>query len=301
MNPVDGSPAGELEPGTIVGGRWRIVVKLDIGGSGLVYLVVEVGGEGRTAALKIRRTDTDHPKDLFENEIRFLRDQPIRGDMPEWLDDGEHEGRPYVVMTLLEKLPRQMTAREARRYFVQAAKILKRLHEKKIIHGDIKLGNFALMDGRPVLTDFATASTMKAGEDSVPVVVTPFYLAPELLTGETRRLTYMTDVYAFGVTFELACLPDAAKVFDKVHRLTMAATPTRRCDDWDAIGRAIRWAGSNRLVAAVVGAAVSFSLAVIGIMEAAEFRYEETLLEEHKELIESDAIRKAAEVNKWLR
>ena len=43
------------------------------------------------------------------------------------------------------------------------------------------------------------------------------------------------------------------------------------------------------------------SARVIGIMEAAEFRYEETLLKEHKELIESDAIRKAAEVNKWLR
>ena len=60
---------------------------------------------------KIRRMDTDHPKELFENEIRILRDQPIRGDMPEWFDNGEHEGRPYVVMALLEKLPRQMSVK----------------------------------------------------------------------------------------------------------------------------------------------------------------------------------------------
>ena len=284
-----------MEPGTVIGRRWRVVYRIDSGGSSIVYLVVEIGGRERTAALKIRRMDTDHPKELFLNEIRFLRDQPIRGDMPEWFDNGEHEGCPYVVMTLLEKLPRQMTVKEAKRYFLQAARILKRLHARGIIHGDIKLDNFALMDGKVVLADFATASYVEEGKDSVPLVMTPFYAAPELLAGKTKgRLTYRTDVYAFGVAFEFACSDKAASVFDKVHRLTVAATPTRRCNDWDVISRAIRWAGRKRLIAAVAGAVAAFLLAVIGIMEAIEFRYEESLFEEHKELIEADAIRKAA-------
>ena len=286
---------GELDPGTVVGGRWRVVYRIDSGGSSIVYLVVEIGERERTAALKIRRMDTDHPRELFENEIRILRDQPIRGDMPEWFDNGEHEGCPYVVMTLLEKLPRQMTVKEAKRYFLQAARILKRLHARGIIHGDIKLDNFALMDGKVVLADFATASYVEEGKDSVPLVMTPFYAAPELLAGKTKgRLTYRTDVYAFGVAFEFACSDKAASVFAKVHRLTVAATPTRRCDDWDVISRAIRWAGRKRLVAAVAGAVAAFLLAVIGIMEAIAFRYEESLFEEHKELIEADAIRKAS-------
>ena len=285
---------GELEKGTIIGRRWRVVYRIDSGGSSIVYLVVEIGGRERTAALKIRRMDTDHPRELFENEIRFLIAQPIRGDMPEWFDNGEHEGRPYVVMTLLEKLPRQMSVKEAKRYFLQAARILKRLHARGIIHGDIKLDNFALMDGKVVLADFATASYVEEGKDSVPLVMTPFYAAPELLAGKTKgRLTYRTDVYAFGVAFEFACSDKAASVFDKVHRLTVAATPTRRCDDWDAIGRAIRWAGRKRLIVAVAGVVAAFLLAVIGIMEAIEFRYEESLFEEHKDLIEADAIRKA--------
>ena len=92
---------GEPEKGTIIGRRWRVVYRIDSGGSSVVYLVIEIGGRERTAALKIRRMDTDHPKELFENEIRFLRDQPIRGDMPEWFDNGEYEGCPYVVVTLL--------------------------------------------------------------------------------------------------------------------------------------------------------------------------------------------------------
>ena len=284
-----------MELGTVIGRRWRVVYRIDSGGSSIVYLVVEIGGRERTAALKIRRMDTDHPKELFENEIRILRDQPIRGDMPEWFDNGEHEGCPYVVMTLLKKLPRQMSVKEAKRYFLQAARILKRLHARGIIHGDIKLDNFALMDGKVVLADFATASYVEEGKDSVPLVMTPFYAAPELLAGKTKgRLTYRTDVYAFGVAFEFACSDKAASVFDKVHRLTVAATPTRRCDDWDVISRAIRWAGRKRLIAAVAGAVAVFLLAVIGIMEAIEFRYEESLFEEHNELIEADAIRKAA-------
>lgn len=284
-----------MEPGTVIGGRWRVVYRIDSGGSSIVYLVVEIGGRERTAALKIRRMDTDHPKELFLNEIRILRDQPIRGDMPEWFDNGEYEGCPYVVMTLLKKLPRQMSVKEAKRYFLQAARILKRLHARGIIHGDIKLDNFALMDGKVVLADFATASCVEEGKDSVPLVMTPFYAAPELLAGKTKgRLTYRTDVYAFGVAFEFACSDKAASVFDKVHRLTVAATPTRRCDDWDVIGRAIRWAGRKRLIVAATGAVAAFLLAVIGIMEAIEFRYEKSLFEEHKDLIEADAIRKAA-------
>ena len=190
---------------------------------------------------------------------------------------------------------RQVSVKEAKRYFLQAARILKRLHARGIIHGDIKLDNFALMDGKVVLADFATASYVEEGKDSVPLVMTPFYAAPELLAGKTKgRLTYRTDVYAFGVAFEFACSDKAASVFDKVHRLTVAATPTRRCDDWDVIGRAIRRAGRKRLIAAVAGTVAAFLLTVIGIMEAIEFRYEESLFEEHKELIEADAIRKAA-------
>lgn len=285
---------GELKKGTLVGGRWRVVYRIDSGGSSIVYLVVEIGGRERTAALKIRRMDTDHPKELFLNEIRILRDQPIRGDMPEWFDNGEYEGCPYVVMTLLEKLPRQMSVKEAKRYFLQAARILKRLHARGIIHGDIKLDNFALMDGKVVLADFATANCVEEGKDSVPPVMTPFYAAPELLAGKTKgRLTYRTDVYAFGVAFEFACSDKSASVFDKVHRLTVAATTKRRCDDWDVISRAIRWAGRKRLIAAVAGTVAAFLLAVIGIMEVAEARFDASLLSERKGLVESEADRKA--------
>jgi len=261
---VDGGVMGELEKDAVVGGRWKVVLRLDSGGSSLVYLVVEIGGLGRTAALKIRRLDTEHPRELFENEIRFLRDQPIRGDMPEWFDDGEHEGRPYVVMTRLRKLPRPMTVREAKRYFHQAAKILKRLHALKIIHGDIKLDNFALMGDKLVLTDFATAQHVEEGKDSVPVVMTPLYAAPELNSEKKPRLTYKTDVYAFGVAFEFACTDEAVKVFDKVHRLTVAATPNRRSDDWDAIGRAIWWAGRRWQIVAAVFLSIFFVGAAVG-------------------------------------
>ena len=101
-------------------------------------------------------------------------------------------------------------------------------------------------------------------------------------------------MYAFGVAFEFACSDKSASVFDKVHRLTVAATPTRRCDDWDAISRAIRWAGRRWLVPVVaVGGAVALVLAVVVVMAVVGSHTVDKALSQKGEL-HNEAHRKAA-------
>ena len=74
----------------------------------------------------------------------------------------------------------------------------------------------------------------------------------------------------------------------------MAATPTRRCDDWDAIGRAIRWAGRTRQIVAGVGGAVAFLLGAIGIMEIAEAHFERDIAARSRDYVNQEILRRAA-------
>jgi serine/threonine-protein kinase len=127
-------------------------------------------------------------------------------------DFGEDQGRPFIVMELLEG----ETLRDALRngdlgdfehrmnIALQVARAVNHIHAKKIIHRDLKPENIYLDSaGKAKLMDFGIAkSEGAAAAGTVLTVGTPFYMSPEQVLGET--LTRQSDVYSFGVMlFEL--------------------------------------------------------------------------------------------------
>jgi serine/threonine-protein kinase len=123
------------------------------------------------------------------------------------LDQGEHDGRPYLVM---ERLPGETLHDEIGRGPLTDARAcavardvlsgVGAAHALGIVHRDVTPANVLLTeDGRAKVADFGIAKTTDSASFTVvgQVLGTPAYLAPERLHGEPA--TAASDVYAVGV------------------------------------------------------------------------------------------------------
>ena len=132
-------------------------------------------------------------------------------------DVGEADGRPYLVMELLEgQTLRDYAGRQPAEpavviaLGVQIADALEAAHAKGIIHRDIKAGNIMVTGRRHVkvldfgLAKYAAAAaeaddtrTMQSLTAAGTVVGTPHYMAPEILQGKPADAR--SDLWALGV------------------------------------------------------------------------------------------------------
>jgi serine/threonine-protein kinase len=170
---------------------------------------------GRTVAVKIL---TDAGCQDTEVKERFLAEARMAGSLTHdnvlgIYDFGEDDQqRPFMVMEFLrgEDLRHAMrnghtgALRDKLKIAAQVARALEYVHTQKIIHRDLKPENIHINTAGVVkLIDFGIAKTeglqmTRAGY----VLGTPFYMAPEQVTGQ--HITEQVDVYAFGVLlFEL--------------------------------------------------------------------------------------------------
>jgi serine/threonine protein kinase len=132
-------------------------------------------------------------------------------------DVGEADGRPYLVMELLEgQTLRDYTDRKPVDPAVvialatQVADALEAAQAKGIVHRDIKSGNIMVTGRRHVkVLDFGLAKYAEAGGETDytrtmqsltaagTVLGTPHYLAPEILEGKPASAS--SDLWALGV------------------------------------------------------------------------------------------------------
>jgi len=91
-----------------------------------------------------------------------------------------------------------LTEPEVRYYMKELVHGLKYIHDQKIIHRDLKLGNMLLNDHMHVkLADFGLATRVEyEGEKKMTVCGTPNYIAPEVL--QKKGHSYEADVWAMG-------------------------------------------------------------------------------------------------------
>jgi eukaryotic-like serine/threonine-protein kinase len=274
------APAPDLQSGQRIG-AYRVVALLGRGGMGEVYRAERADGQfEQQIALKLLRQDAVEHLGLFVTERRILAKLEHPG-IARLYDAGiGDDGRPYMVMELVEGVPitdwcRQRKAGLDKRLalFAQVCNAVTYAHQHLVIHRDLKPGNILVTDdGRAKLLDFGVAKLLSgAVEDATRnTPLTLSYGAPEQLTH--AAVTTATDIYALGVLlFELLTdrLPWAigqipvAVAIDKVLHETAPAlvaaiasvtsppVPARLLSgDLDAIvGKALRKDPADRYVA----------------------------------------------------
>ena len=122
---------------------------------------------------------------------------------------GERDGSCYFSMKFVEggqldEVVRRspISIRQAVELIAKVARIVHYAHEHGILHRDIKPGNILLdANGEPHLTDFGLArllETESSVTQTLDVLGTPSYMAPEQAVGNNAAVSSVTDVYGIG-------------------------------------------------------------------------------------------------------
>jgi predicted Ser/Thr protein kinase len=199
----------------LVGGRYRIVQRIGQGGMGKVYKVTHTH-LSRTFALKIISNtvaETDEARELFYREARFASAM-AHPNITAVVDFGEDERvgmfmvMEYVDGEALNKVlfrEKQLGVRMACEIALQVAEALRYIHEKNVVHCDIKTENILIADEHDgkrrkmmvKLLDFGLARSLNASRASTSLSGTPHYVAPERIRGEPASPS--SDVYGLGI------------------------------------------------------------------------------------------------------
>ena len=208
LSTSDAIDHGRFPPGTVLGGRYRIVGRLGRGGMGEVYRADDLK-LAQPVALKFLPPELDRdPSRLMQlhNEVRMAR-QVSHPNVCRVYDIDEVDGHTFLSMEYVDGEELASLLRRIGRFSIERSLELAReicaglgaAHERGVVHRDLKPAN-VMIDGtgRVRITDFGLAGvageSLRAG--------TPAYMAPEQLAG--AEVTARSDIYALGlVLYEL--------------------------------------------------------------------------------------------------
>ena len=191
-------------------GDYELLEEIGRGGQGVVFRARQKS-LNRTVALKVislgQWASKAHLK-RFRREAEAAASLDHPGIVPIY-EVGERDGSCYFSMKFVEggqldEVTRRepMPIRRAVELIAKVARTVHYAHEHGILHRDIKPGNILLdAKGEPHLTDFGLARLVES-ESSVTqtldVLGTPSYMAPEQAVGNNAAVSSVTDVYGLG-------------------------------------------------------------------------------------------------------
>jgi TolB-like protein/Flp pilus assembly protein TadD len=191
-------------------GDYELLEEIGRGGQGVVFRARQKS-LNRTVALKVislgQWASKVHLK-RFRREAEAAASLDHPSIVPIY-EVGERDGSCYFSMKFVEggqldEVVRRtpMSIRQAAELIAKVARTVHYAHEHGILHRDIKPGNILLdAKGEPHLTDFGLARLIES-ESSVTqtldVLGTPSYMAPEQAVGNNLSVSNTTDVYGLG-------------------------------------------------------------------------------------------------------
>lgn len=206
--------------GTMLG-RYRVEEELGQGQGGVVYRAFDTAIE-RVVAIKCLRTPIPEagPEGTQARKDARLEEAKVIGQLNHphitaVFDMGNVENLTYIVMeyvqgeTLKARLDQEKTnpasVPQVLSYIVMVARALHYVHQRGILHGDIKPANLIVTpQGIPKIMDFGVARRSQANRSAAwklatenQVWGTPAYLAPERLASD--EIDARADVFSLGV------------------------------------------------------------------------------------------------------
>jgi len=184
---------------------YEIVHKLGSGVFGEVYKARKES-IGKFYAVKFLRVEDDSLKEAVVRELESLRHfaQVDHPNLVSIEDRGEVDGIPYIIMsyageeTLKTLLSRgKLPLEKGLALFRQVADGVNALHERSIIHFDLKPANVFIKGEIARVGDYGLSKLVSESRKSLSFGRgTPYYMAPEMLR---RRGDHRSDIYSLGV------------------------------------------------------------------------------------------------------
>ena len=208
-------------------GDYELIEEIARGGMGVVFRARQLA-LGRIVALKTivgGALASSEQVARFRSEAEAVAHLEHPNIVPIY-EVNVHEGQHYFSMRLIDggSLEQRMSdftlpedadvadrrgrgiARERQsriaRLIATVARAVHYAHQRGILHRDLKPANILIgANGEPQVTDFGIAKLLAAegqATQSIAVLGTPSYMAPEQAAGDGRRLTTAADVFSLG-------------------------------------------------------------------------------------------------------
>ena len=189
-------------------GKYTILEVIGRGGMGTVYRARDTV-IGRDVAIKVI---AEHVASIPNVKERFHQEAVSAGRLTHEhimtiFDVGENEGRPFLVMELLDGRDLRstfdsgdvLTFERKLEISLQICRALAYAHARGVVHRDIKPENVRILStGRLKILDFGIARVESETRTMTHSSIgTPRYMSPEQVRG--KEIDHRTDIFSFGV------------------------------------------------------------------------------------------------------
>ncbi|KAJ8391441.1 hypothetical protein AAFF_G00089150 [Aldrovandia affinis] len=196
--------------------RYTVLKVIGEGSFGRALLVQPKGSAGHSVLKEIRLPKTQCGQESSRTEALLLS-RMKHPNIVAYRESFEADGHLYIVMEyctggdLLQKMKQQkntlFSVEVILRWFAQMCLGAKHIHDKRVLHRDLKSKNIFLTDNGTVkLGDFGSACILNSSRAYVySYVGTPYYMSPEIW--DSKPYNNKSDVWSLGcVLYELCTL-----------------------------------------------------------------------------------------------